>query len=367
VVVVEGYMDVVALAAAGIGEAVAPLGTALTEEQIERLWRLTETPTLCFDGDAAGQRAAARAIVRALPLLRPGHSLRIAVLPAGLDPDDLIKQQGLAAMEAVLGAARPMVEVLWDIEQKAAPFATPEDKAGLKARLMTHVETIGDNDIKALYRRELLDRFGALAYPQRERPAFQPSPRGNQAGRKGPWQPAPPPLSAATTARMQAVGEGRPLLAAVLAGLIAQPQQIARHAETLARLGVTDPALAALLDGLIDVVESGAHNATQPLESSDVLTILARRGLRAPTADDYAGMRFGFLDSKAPDAAGELAEAVDLLVGLPAVEAALAEATRRHEAEFSDETFAEQQRLLQRRLALLARLGQMGRTRAALD
>ncbi|MEI6643865.1 MAG: DNA primase [Novosphingobium sp.] len=366
VVVVEGYMDVVALAAAGIGEAVAPLGTALTEEQIERLWRLTETPTLCFDGDAAGQRAAARAIVRALPLLRPGHSLRIAVLPAGLDPDDLIKQQGLAAMEAVLGAARPMVEVLWDIEQKAAPFATPEDKAGLKARLMTHVETIGDNDIKALYRRELLDRFGALAYPQRERPAFQPSPRGNQAGRKGPWQPAPPPLSAATTARMQAVGEGRPLLAAVLAGLIAQPQQIARHAETLARLGVTDPALAALLDGLIDVVESGAHNATQPLESSDVLTILARRGLRAPTADDYAGMRFGFLDSKAPDAAGELAEAVDLLVGLPAVEAALAEATRRHEAEFSDETFAEQQRLLQRRLALLARLGQMGRTRAGL-
>ena len=183
VVVVEGYMDVVALAAAGIGEAVAPLGTALTEEQIERLWRLTETPTLCFDGDAAGQRAAARAIVRALPLLRPGHSLRIAVLPAGLDPDDLIKQQGLAAMEAVLGAARPMVEVLWDIEQKAAPFATPEDKAGLKARLMTHVETIGDNDIKALYRRELLDRFGALAYPQRERPAFQPSPRGNQADR----------------------------------------------------------------------------------------------------------------------------------------------------------------------------------------
>jgi DNA primase len=364
VVVVEGYMDVVALAAAGIGEAVAPLGTALTEEQIERLWRLTETPVLCFDGDSAGQRAATRAIVRALPLLRPGHSLRIAVLPAGLDPDDLIKQQGLAAMEAVLGAARPMVEVLWEIEQKAAPLTTPEDKAGLKARLMAHVETIGDGDIKALYRRELLDRFGALAYPQRERPAFQPTPRGTS--RSGKWQPAPPPLSAATTARMQAVGEGRPLLAAVLAGLIAQPQQIARHAETLARLDPADPALTALLDGLIDIAESGAHNADRPLESGEVLTILAGRGLRAPTADDYAGMRFGFLDSKAPDAAEELAEAVDLLTGLPAVEAALAEATRRHEAEFSDETFAEQQRLLQRRLALLARLGQMGRTRAGL-
>ena len=362
VVVVEGYMDVVALAAAGIGEAVAPLGTALTEEQIERLWRLTETPVLCFDGDAAGQRAAARAIVRALPLLRPGHSLKIAVLPAGLDPDDLIKQQGLVAMEAVLGTARPMVEVLWEIEQKAAPLATPEDKAGLKARLMAHVETIGDGDIKALYRRELLDRFGALAYPQRERPAFQPAQRGSNPGRKGPWQPAPPPLSPAVTARMQAVGEGRPLLAAVLTGLIAQPQQIARHAETLARLDVPDAGLAALLDALIDMV----HGATQPLESSDVLTILAKRGLRAPLADDYAGMRFGFLDGKAPDAAEELAEAVDLLTGLPAVEAALAEATRRHEAEFSDETFAEQQRLLQRRLALLARLGQMGRTRAGM-
>ena len=372
VVVVEGYMDVVALAAAGIGEAVAPLGTALTEDQIERLWRMVETPVLCFDGDAAGQRAAARAIVRALPLLRPGHSLRIAVLPAGLDPDDLIKQRGSAAMEEVLGAARSMVEVLWNIERAAGPLATPEDKAGLKARLMAHVETIGDGDIKALYRRDLLDRFGELAYPQRERPAFQPGfqsafqSSGRRSGPGGKWQPGPPPLPAAVTARMQAVGERRPLLAAVLAGLIAQPQQIARHAETLARIEVPDPALGALLDALIDLVHNGPDNANQPLESGAVLPILAERGLRAPTADDYAGMRFGFLDGKAPDAAEELAEAVDLLVGLPAVEAALAEATRRHEAEFSDETFAEQQRLLQRRLALLARLGQMGRTRAGM-
>ncbi|MBY0393624.1 MAG: DNA primase, partial [Novosphingobium sp.] len=357
VVVVEGYMDVVALAAAGIGEAVAPLGTALTEDQIERLWRMVETPVLCFDGDAAGQRAAARAIVRALPLLRPGHSLKIAVLPDKLDPDDLIKQRGVAAMEDVLAAARPMVEVLWAIERAAGPVTTPEDKAGLKARLMAHVESIGDNDIKGLYRRDLLDRFGELAYPQRERPAFQPGQR--RPGPGGKWQPGPPPLPAAVTARMQAVGERRPLLAAVLAGLIAQPGEIARHAESLARIEVPDPALAALLDALIDLV----HSAAQPLESTHVLPILAKRGLRAPSADDYAGMRFGFLDGKAPGAAEELAEAVDLLVGLPAVEAALAEATRRHEAEFSDETFAEQQRLLQRRLALLARLGQMGRTR----
>jgi DNA primase len=366
VVVVEGYMDVVALAAAGIAEAVAPLGTALTEDQIERLWRMTECPTLCFDGDAAGQRAATRAIVRALPLLRPGHSLRIAVLPDGLDPDDLIKQRGAAAMEDLLGVARSMVEVLWDIERTAAPLATPEDKAGLKARLMAHVDTIRDGDIKALYRRDLLDRFGELAYARRERPPFQPQPRGSATGRKGPWQPAPPPLSAANTAKMQNIGAGHGLLAAVLAGLIAQPQEIARHADVLARLVPEDAGMAALLDALIGLTEL-PRNATQPLESSDVLTILAKRGFKAPAADDYAGMRFGFLDGKADAAAEELAEAVGLLVGLPAVEAALAEATQRHEAEFSDETFAEQQRLLQRRLALLARLGQMGRTRAALD
>jgi DNA primase len=165
---------------------------------------------------------------------------------------------------------------------------------------------------------------------------------------------------------MKNIGARHGLLAAVLAGLIAQPAEIARHAETLAKLLPEDPGMAALLDALIGLSDL-PRNGPQPLESSDVLTILAKRGLTAPTADDYAGMRFGFLDGKADAAAEELAEAVGLLVGLPAVEAALAEATQRHEAEFSDETFAEQQRLLQRRLALLARLGQMGRTRAALD
>ncbi|MEY4472166.1 MAG: hypothetical protein RL671_470, partial [Pseudomonadota bacterium] len=120
IVVVEGYMDVIALAAAGIADAVAPLGTALTERQIELLWRLVETPILCFDGDAAGQRAAMRAITRALPLLRPAHSLKIVRLPPGLDPDDLIKQQGTKAMELQLANARSLVEVLWEHERDAA-------------------------------------------------------------------------------------------------------------------------------------------------------------------------------------------------------------------------------------------------------
>ncbi|MFM6830876.1 MAG: DNA primase, partial [Novosphingobium sp.] len=227
VVVVEGYMDVVALAAAGIGEAVAPLGTALTEHQIERLWRLVETPTLCFDGDAAGQRAAMRAITRALPMLRPGHSLRITTLPKGMDPDDLVKRDGPQAMAALLDGAQSMVDVLWEVERDALPLATPEDKAGLKARLLAHCETIQHPDIKSLYRRELTERFGELAFARKERAPFQPRQGGGgqrQPG-KGRWKPAPPPLGADDKARMLKIGVGpsTSLLAAVLAGLIRHP------------------------------------------------------------------------------------------------------------------------------------------------
>ncbi|MDF8331680.1 DNA primase [Novosphingobium cyanobacteriorum] len=361
VVVVEGYMDVVALAAAGIAEAVAPLGTALTEDQIERLWRVVECPTLCFDGDSAGQRAAMRAITRALPLLRPGHSLRIVTLPQGMDPDDVVKSRGPQAMEELLSGARSMVEVLWEMERDAAPLATPEDKAGLKQRLMTHVDTIQHPDIKALYRRDLLERFDALAFARRERAPFQPGQRRQAGGKGQPWKPAPAPLGEVDKARLLRIGSGDKLLAAVLAGLVAHPGHIAPHAESLARLAPQDDRQAALLDMLLSL-----SDRAEALESTQVLTILAERRLSVPTAEDYAGMRFGFLSGKGDSAGDELAEAISLLVELPAVEAALAEATQRHETEFSDESFAEQQRLLQRRLALLARLGQMGRARAAL-
>ena len=366
VVVVEGYMDVVALAAAGIAEAVAPLGTALTEHQIERLWRMVETPTLCFDGDAAGQRAAMRAITRALPLLRPGHSLRIATLPAGMDPDDVIKAQGAAAMAALLDDARSMVDVLWSVERDAMPLATPEDKAGLKARLLAHCDTIQHPDIRSLYRRELTERFGELAFARKERPPFQPrqgSAQRRGAQGKGTWRPAPAPLGADDKARMLKVGQGpsTTLLAAVLAGLVLFPDQIARHAEALARLQPADAGTGALIDALLMLAD-----LPQAVESEGVEPILAQRGLAPPSAGDLAGKRFGFLDATRESAREELAEAVSLLVELPAVEEALAMATQRLESEFSDESFAEQQRLLQRSMALLARLGQMGRARAAL-
>ena len=138
IVVVEGQMDVVAVAAAGIEDVVAGMGTALTERQIELLWRLSDKPILCFDGDAAGKRAAMRAAVRALPLLRPGHSLQFVSLPSGMDPDDLLKAKGRDAFEALLAEPASLLDTLWAHERDAAPLTSPEDKAGLKARLLDH-------------------------------------------------------------------------------------------------------------------------------------------------------------------------------------------------------------------------------------
>lgn len=354
-IVVEGYMDVIALSAADFPESVAPLGTALTERQIEMLWRLVETPILCFDGDAAGQRAAMRAVVRALPLLRPAHSLRIVRLPSGLDPDDLIKRDGPRAMEEVLAGARSLIDTLWEYERDSAPLATPEDKAGLKARLMAHIETIADQDIRGLYRRELLDRFSAFAYPPRE--AREPRPAGG-------WKDNRSRLalrsSNAVRLRRAASGGARDALsAAILAGLIRFPAEIARHAEALARCPALDPRFDVLLD---------ASDHGQALESDALATILARQGQAMPSPADYGGLRFGFLspDLAPTQACAELAQAVELLVERPALETALAAATERLNREFTDEAYAEQQRLLKRKLEFDARLGQMASARAAL-
>ncbi|SFG17368.1 DNA primase [Novosphingobium sp. CF614] len=363
-VVVEGYMDVIALAAAGIDEAVAPLGTALTEHQIELLWRRVETPILCFDGDAAGQRAAMRAISRALPLLKPAHSLRIARLPEGLDPDDLIKAKGPRAMEALLAEARSLVDVLWESERDAQPLVTPEDKAGLKARLMAHVDAIQHPDIANLYRRELQDRYAAFAFPRREnrwqpdqaRPAFS----GRQGGQRGNWKDRPAPSTPESLKRLRHAASGGArdgLSAAVLAGLIRWPAELPRHAETLARTPGLDPRFFVLLE---------CCDAAAALESGMLATILLDNGLEVPGAAEYSGLRFGFLtgDARADQAAAELAQAVDLLVERPALEAALAQATMRFENELTEDAFAEQQRLLKRKLEFDVRLRQMATRQA---
>ncbi|MEL0111846.1 MAG: DNA primase [Rickettsiales bacterium] len=152
VIVAEGYMDVIALARGGFPAAVAPLGTALTEEQIEALWKLVEEPVLCFDGDNAGQRAAGRAAERALPLLKPGKSIRFAFLPQGEDPDSLLEAQGAAALRTVLDAARPLADVVFELERAAGPVDTPERMAGFKARLRQKAAQIADPIVREQYR-----------------------------------------------------------------------------------------------------------------------------------------------------------------------------------------------------------------------
>ncbi|RKQ68074.1 DNA primase [Oceanibaculum indicum] len=164
VLVTEGYMDVIGLAMGGFDYAVAPLGTALTEEQILQLWKLAPEPVLCFDGDSAGQRAAARAAERALSLLKPGYSLRFVTLPAKEDPDSLIRKQGPAAMRRLIDEAAPMVTALWRIEQAKLQNETPEQLALLRQTLEEHAAKIADRTVQGFYRAALLRQMDE-AYP----------------------------------------------------------------------------------------------------------------------------------------------------------------------------------------------------------
>jgi DNA primase len=157
-VVVEGYMDVIALHQAGFGAAVAPLGTALTEEQLGVLWRMSPVPVLCFDGDAAGARAAARVAELCLPLLTPEHSLRLATLPSGTDPDDLVRMGGPAAFQAVIDGARPLVDALFDVLREGGG-ATPEARAAFRARLDVAAARIADKGLSQEYRTALREKF----------------------------------------------------------------------------------------------------------------------------------------------------------------------------------------------------------------
>ena len=161
-IVTEGYMDVIALHRAGFSTAVAPLGTALTEAHLAELWRLAPEPVLCFDGDAAGQRAAVRALHRALPLLKPGHSLRFVTLPSGDDPDSLIRHSGALAFTEVLRGAKPLAEMLWRSELEAKSIDTPERRADLERRLMADCEQIADRSVQEQYRRFLRDKLFSL-------------------------------------------------------------------------------------------------------------------------------------------------------------------------------------------------------------
>ena len=162
VIAVEGYVDVIQMVGAGFGHTVAPLGTALTERQLEILWRMADEPILCFDGDSAGLRAAFRAADLALPLLQPGKSLRFALLPGGQDPDDLIRAEGRQAMAAVIAAARPLVDLIWTRETESGSFETPERRAALEARLREIARGIGEESVRRHYAQALNERLAAF-------------------------------------------------------------------------------------------------------------------------------------------------------------------------------------------------------------
>ena len=181
VIAVEGYTDVIACVAAGFEATVAPMGTALTEDQLRLLWQMADEPILCFDGDAAGLKAAYRAIDLALPHLQPGKSLRFALLPAGQDPDDVIRTDGPEAFGALIGAARALIDMAWRREMDGRTYDTPERRAGLEAALRQVVGQIGDQGVRRHYDTAIRDRLAAYfgSGPDRRRRS------GTSAGRRG--------------------------------------------------------------------------------------------------------------------------------------------------------------------------------------
>lgn len=355
IIVVEGYMDVIALAQAGFGEAVAPLGTALTEHQLERLWRLSDVPILCFDGDSAGQKAAIRAALRALPGLAPGRSLRFVTLPEGQDPDDLVRARGPAAFEALLEKPESLVDRLWAYEYAAEPLDTPEQRAGLKRRLMTHAEAIADPDVRHEYQAEFRRRIDDLfARPQRDFTPRQFTPR--KPGTK--WVPPLPPVTSQAKAVSAAGKIDRLLAKAVLAGLIRHPAEIARHMEVLGSLKLTDGALGRLFEAVVDLALED-----RALDSRRLITILGSSGLGQITTDllraDATPYSFTQDGAEPERASADLDEAIAIMVSRPEVDAALAQATSELEMSTSDEAFQRQMELLREQRALELRLANL--------
>jgi DNA primase len=200
VIAVEGYIDVIAMVTAGYEATVAPLGTALTVDQLALMWRMADEPILCFDGDDAGRRAAFRALDLALPLLKPGKSIKFATLPDGQDPDDLARSGGREAIDDVLAASRPLAHVLWSRESEAGPFDTPERRAALEARIGEITGTIAEETVRRYYKQEFSDRlrkmFSPAEVPTRRRLPQNFNQRFDQKGfepgaRRGGPRPAP--------------------------------------------------------------------------------------------------------------------------------------------------------------------------------
>ncbi len=351
IIVVEGYMDVIALAQAGIADVVAPLGTALTEAQLERLWRMVEVPILCFDGDAAGQKAALRAAHRALPHLSPGRSLAFATMPSGQDPDDVVRASGAKAFEALLDNTSPLVDRLWKNELVAEALETPEQRAGLRRRLEDLTANIADPNVRREYqsefRRRLSDHFQPAKRP------WQPQQR-----RGTPWKEPIGPVSADAKA-ICASGIDPVLAKAVLAGLIRHPSEIARHVELLGSLRMVDGALGRLFEAVVDV----ALADRDMLDSGHLLTILAQSGFDEVASSllraDAMPYSFTQLGGDRMVIQADLDEAIAIMVAKPEVDTALAEATAAMQSDFTAEAFERQVAMVKEKQALEDRLANL--------
>jgi len=299
VIAVEGYIDVIAMVSAGYEATVAPLGTALTPDQIGLLWKMTDEPMLCFDGDAAGRRAAYRAVDTALPLLKPGKSLSFAALPEGEDPDDLLRVAGRAGVDEVLAGARPLAQMLWMRETETGQFETPERRAALEARLGEVLATITDESVRKYYRQDFSERlrrlfdFGAPAprrRPGARRTSFQGAGRTGAFGTGRPprYDRAPPVEPLVSGQRYEVLSPhltSSPLHrghhsavprreALILIAILNHPWLLFDHLEELAELEFRHADTQRLKAALIDIfAHSDAHDSDAMAEA------LATRGL----------------------------------------------------------------------------------------
>lgn len=338
IIVVEGYMDVIACHRAGL-PAVAPMGTALTEEQMERLWRVSSEPVLSFDGDAAGLRAAYRSIERALPLLKPGKSFRFALLEGGQDPDDILRDRGAPALRQAMATTRPFAEVLFRREVEAEPLDTPERKAGLKGRLRQAANAVQDKDLAEQYRRDLFDRFDALFPRQQQRPPQQ----GGRPGPGGRWR-GPPPLQGQTAEGAQAMQalfrSVEPIAAALAHGALDDPERLDDHMEAVARYGFGDPALDGLAQEMVRLRFSG-----RTLDSAALRRHLAQSGHDAmlrevEKAAAKSGAPFLATDKPLGEARTRWSQAFDALTRAAALDEALASAKSEAHKAFDTSAFA---------------------------
>ncbi|MEH2504072.1 DNA primase [Bradyrhizobium sp. AZCC 1578] len=308
-IVVEGYVDVIAMVTAGFAGAVAPLGTALTENQLALLWKMADEPILCFDGDRAGRKAAYRAADLALPNLAPGKSLRFALLPEGQDPDDLARTGGRVAIEEVIGAARGLADMIWSREIEGGTFATPERRAALEARINELSNGIRDEVVRRYYRQDLAERlqrtfapdagrggYGRGNYrpgrpesprafaPRGASPAGRFAPRGRPLGitsgiAPGPYQAASPQLATSPIMRGQRSAMSR-REALILQSLINHPWLLHDHLEEVAMLELAHPEATKLRAGIITAFANDHHHSPDVEEQAEKMRAdLEARGL----------------------------------------------------------------------------------------